>query len=782
MSHNTPLKKHRFVLHSVQFSSQPIGTVIDTILGRLAPKFDSLTSFSYGFSLLLFASLLVCLVIVYPTSLRASAPYAAESGVPFTFTLSADAKTSAGVYTKDGVLIRTLWSGVSYKAGTYAMRWDGKDDDGHLYADGNYDIRLLTNNVTTAWEGVIGNSSTQFTGTSVHRGWETIRTMTASGNTLYYAKGYSEGSPSQTKVNTATPQAKTSLLPSSGTGQATLFSASDGQRVYWAGYDAFAAVADSWFVFATNVSDDAEYVFPKGAPYQVTRGYKYKSAIAAVEDVAVSGLAVQKSGNYLFIAYKYVNAILAFNKTTGEYVKTISLTNSPGKLCVDKDDNLWVVLGSNKVQKYTAKADGSLLATTLSITGLSSPQALAVSPDGTTLLVADAADSQQLKAFSTTTAAPSWTYGKKGGYATDATVTNDKFYFQVEDSGRNAYLTYQADGSFWVGDSGNFRALHFSASRSLLDCVMYVPTCYSSSVDGTNPSRVFAGFLEFAVDYSKPLGANNSSWKLVKNWSINVPSNYLNQFSILKGVATLSNGRTYATLNNATTSAVELVELVNNGLLRLTGVVVSPKAEGATTQLYPDGSLRRTYRVAVGQAQKFTRKPLTGFDGANNPLWGSETTLATTPLTSSDDPLYYGSQLKLRAGEVTASGVVVAFDGSKASTKYHLGGIRLSDNKWLWRTAVNTHWAYTGAYPADGSYDVGNGVNTTGIAQQVNGRVILWGITGSSGRLPRPTSTSWCMTMACFWVSLAQRVMTRASRVHRFPRRAWRGMPSRGVW
>ncbi|UFH55520.1 PA14 domain-containing protein [Spirosoma sp. KNUC1025] len=73
---------------------------------------------------------------------------------------------------------------------------------------------------------------------------------------------------------------------------------------------------------------------------------------------------------------------------------------------------------------------------------------------------------------------------------------------------------------------------------------------------------------------------------------------------------------------------------------------------------------------------------------------------------------------------------MVAFDGSKASTKYHLGGIRLSDNKWLWRTAVNTHWAYTGAYPADGSYDVGNGVNTTGIAQQVNGRVILWGYHG----------------------------------------------------
>ncbi|UFH55522.1 FlgD immunoglobulin-like domain containing protein [Spirosoma sp. KNUC1025] len=459
--------------------------------------------------------LLVSLLIILSSFVLGKGFAGIGSDVPFSFTLQTDARTSAGVYTKDGVLIRTLWSGVSYKAGTYAMSWDGKDDYGHLYADGSYDVKVVSNNITATWDGVIGNSSGQLTGPSVHRGWETIRTMTATGNTLYYAKGYSEGSPSQTKFSSVTPQAKTSLLTSSGTGQATLFSATDGVNVYWAGYDAFAAVADSWFVFATKVADDSEYVFPKGAPYQVTRGYKYKSSIAAVEDVAVTGLAVQKGGNYLFIAYQDVNAILAFNKTTGEYIKTIELGAPVGNICVDKNDNLWVVLGSNKVQKYTAKADGSLLATTLSITGLSSPQALAVSPDGTTLLVADAADSQQLKAFSTTTAAPSWTYGRKGGYATDATVTNDKFYFLMGDTGRNAYLTYQADGSFWVGDSGNFRALHFSASRSLLDCVMYVPTCYSSSVDGTNPSRVFAGFLEFAVDYSKSLGAPTAPG----NWS-----------------------------------------------------------------------------------------------------------------------------------------------------------------------------------------------------------------------------------------------------------------------
>ncbi|UFH53113.1 FlgD immunoglobulin-like domain containing protein [Spirosoma sp. KNUC1025] len=603
----------------------------------------------------------------------AAAPTGTGPGVPFSFNLSVDAKTSAGVYTKDGVLIRTLWSGVSYKAGSYAMNWDGKDDDGHLATGGPYDIKVLSNNVTASWEGVVGNTSNLFVGPTVHRGWEPIRTMTANGNFVYYGKGAGEGSSSQGKFLVTAQQSKIGILPSVGTSQCSLFSTTDGKNVYWSGYDAFADDYDgSWFIFATTVATDSEYMFAKGVSLKVTKGYTYKSAIQT-PNASVSGLAVQKTGNYLFVAQQDKSIIRVFNKTTGEAIRRISIL-SPGNICVDKDDNLWVISGKNKVQRYTVKADGSLSASTLTIAGLTNALAVAVSPVNGMVIVADGGQSQQLKAFNSTTGASIWTYGQAGGYTTNATVANDKFYF-TDEVGiyTSTFICFQADGSFWVGDTGNSRAMHYSSSLAYMDCVMYVPVSYSTVVDPNNPSRVFSKFLEFEVDYSKPLGGTNGSWKLVRNWGATVPANYLNQFSILKGVATLSNGRTYATLNNATTSAIELVELVNNGLLRLTGVVVSPKAEGATTQLYPDGSLRRTYRTAVGQAQKFTRKPLTGFDGANNPLWGSETTLATTPLTTSDDPLYYGNQIKLRAGEVTASNVVVAFDGSKASTKYHLG-------------------------------------------------------------------------------------------------------------
>src|SRR3954454_9090336 len=48
-----------------------------------------------------------------------------------TFTLNTPASTSAGVYDAKGTLLRTLWSGKNYNAGTYAIEWDGKDDAGN---------------------------------------------------------------------------------------------------------------------------------------------------------------------------------------------------------------------------------------------------------------------------------------------------------------------------------------------------------------------------------------------------------------------------------------------------------------------------------------------------------------------------------------------------------------------------------------------------------------------------------------------------------------------------
>ena len=79
--------------------------------------------------------------------------------IPFSFHLANSGRTSAGVFTADGVLVRTLWSGTSLGAGSHTESWDGRNDDGLLAPDGSYEVRVLYNDVRYTWEGKIGNTA-----------------------------------------------------------------------------------------------------------------------------------------------------------------------------------------------------------------------------------------------------------------------------------------------------------------------------------------------------------------------------------------------------------------------------------------------------------------------------------------------------------------------------------------------------------------------------------------------------------------------------------------------
>lgn len=134
---------------------------------------------------------------------------AAAQGGSFSFPLDHSARTSAGVYNSDGVLVRTLWSGVSYNAGNYTRSWDGKDDAGSTVPPGTHSVKLLSNNVTYTWQGVLGNTSYGQTRANMHVGLQPIHSMAQSGSNLYVACGYSEGRTSTWKTTTTNPQAKT---------------------------------------------------------------------------------------------------------------------------------------------------------------------------------------------------------------------------------------------------------------------------------------------------------------------------------------------------------------------------------------------------------------------------------------------------------------------------------------------------------------------------------------------------------------------------------------------
>lgn len=654
---------------------------------------------------------------------------------PFSFTLDSDATTSAGIFSQNGTLIRTLWSAVKYQAGPHAESWDGINDDGQLTANGIYVVKVVSNNVKYEWEGIIGNTSTAKSGPSVHHSGEHITNMAVVGNYAYYAVGYNEGGSSWLKFNLNTPGAKINIHQKDG--QTVRFIASDGMRVYWGGQ----GQGDDGMIAASKVSNDSDYTFANGTPVK-TNHYNYTSSIDVVSGGnLVTGLAVQQTGNYLFATHAQSGTIKIFNKESGVLVRTITIAD-PHEIVLQNDAILWLIHGTT-VEKYIVNSNGTLTSTGLMLRGVVEPIALSVSPDANTLIVADGARAQpiastahQVKAFNTATGATSWTLGQAGGYATEPIVANDKFYFAdtkvfaenyVNKYGAaRPYLCFQPDGSFWVGDVGNLRSQHFSANRTYLNQVAYLGYFYSAVVDPNNPTRVFANYLEFAVDYSKPLDPANGSWRLVKNWSAGRVAIYDNPFSRLQCVTTLSNGRTYALALHLAGNIYKLqvLELPPTGNIRYTGV----ETPSNLYQLFADGSLWNIGTNLIGQPAVWKKQLLTGFDNSNNPQWGTMSVIASTPPLTATDPVSRGGYL--RRGQVTSTGVVMAFSKDKSTGSWHLGGVRAGATNWLWKTSPSTGTGYQGDFPPDGSYDIANMVQNAGSWAQALERSIFWGYNG----------------------------------------------------
>ncbi len=633
-----------------------------------------------------------------------------NSAATFTFTLNSASRTSAGVYKKDSTLVKTLWADKNYAAGTYTEYWDGTDDYGKTInsPDANYDIRVLSNNVSYTWEGIIGNTSAAQTGAQVHRGYYTSMTgMAIAGQTAYFCQGYSEGYSSEAKFDVNNPQVRLNVFGGQVSTMNSDYVTTDGVNVYWAGYDAY-STANS-FVHATKVIDDSQLAFSAGSSYTMTSIQSPKTYNSVIDKLAISGsrptgLAVQQSGNYLFVAHGYINELHVLDKTTGSLVQKLSYPN-PQSLAVDVG-SLWMATGTNTIAKYTINSDGTLSAPTVTLSGIGTPGAIQV--NGSTVAVIDEGSNQIVRFFNTSSGAGSGSLGTLGGYASNPDVTNTKFYFNDYRGNTNSFIAFQSDGSFWLGDPGNFRELHFSASKNYLETIMSLGNVYSICVDPNNVTRSFAHYLEFAIDYSKPL-SGSTGWILVKNWGYSFAANTTTRK--LLNVITLSNGRTYA-LNYGSPGG--LVELTSTGL-RATGVSTGGGIINA------DGSLTKfsgTYNT--GSSIVLTSYPLTGFDASNNPVWSNNgTVLATTPSNTIKDPNNFpGNVSPVSYNFVTASNKVIFYNPSKyygGTTTlydgYHLGAIKKGGNNWLWETQKADHVGYRGSFPEADYFEIGNGVN-----------------------------------------------------------------------
>ncbi len=670
---------------------------------------------------------------------------AADAATTIKFSLNDAYATSAGVFDDDGVLLRTLWSGQRYPAGTHTVTWDNRDDAGQPVSNRAVKVALIYHRVAYRWDGVIGNTSAAFTGSQVHHSMFPPTSMAISTDRALYAVGYNEGQTGGHGFALIDPQVDRYRLQQIDPFSAWSLVATDGRRNYWANTGGLSRTS---FVAASDPATGTLTPFPAGKSICLAYNgshcwppQQYQSVIDIGQDAraAPTGLAVQPRGRLLAVAHGRLGTVRLFDKDSGAPVRSFSVpasSDSANQLASAPGGDLWVITGRTVV-RYT-RLDSPTPQPAATIEGLSRPLAVAVHPANEDwVLVADGGASQQVKAFDRN-GKPLWSYGVAGGY-TDPEVKPDKLWFYFDPTLERTALAVQADGSFWVVDTCNSRMLHISARREFIEQIAYLPATYSATVDPNDPKRVFANYLEYEVDQAQKLRPGpDSSWKLVRNWLGGLPRMARPAAARnggntgLRTVITLANDRTYAL--STTNDRQVLLELPQSAPARYISALPPPGPGYSTPVLYENGELGFA-RTENGR-QMVYRQALSGFTSTGEPIWDAREPFASVSSTS-DVPTYKGAFSGATGARfpISSTDKVIFLDPSVEPAKagapsgWHLGALQLHGEEWLWKASPEGTIDQPGAFQTkavDGTIHYG------GNMLWAVGRHIIYGFHGEA--------------------------------------------------
>ncbi len=589
------------------------------------------------------------------------------------------------------------------------------------------------------------------------------------GSTVITANGYAEGRPNASTFQVADPQSPQAFF-NIGQNVQLDFAATDGNLAY------FGNVGDGWagsvaFVLAYDVATRKPYNFPSGV--KLANGSYPLGGVIDLDSSATTltgdsrlhlqtGLAVQKSGKLLAVSHGSYTVpgtsitslgeeqISLFDKTSGARVGKIAI-HDPQRIAFATNGDLWIISGAQVMRLSSVGSSNSVV---VRLQGIVKPLAIAVDPSTDDILVADGGVSQQVKRFSRNGQLLS-SYGQLGGYADcSPVVTTDRLYLDTT-AGNGAgnqqpgtWLSVGDDSSFWVGDRGNDRALHVSASGRYLEQFSFIPMLYTVTADHGDPTRVFADLLEYKVDYSKdllpgdpdPAKGGNGSWTLAKNWSVCLPSQYtLSMFR----ATTLSNGKTYAELLNSNSKLTgylrfELVELPNSGPVRPSGQFL---ADGQYNKYIDDvGDLaywkfsQTTIPTAAMTAYK---QDLKGETSDGFPAWSDPHVIGSVTsngiIAEALGPFGFGGWGMSTFPKVSDNGYLITYKTAPVlgGSTFHLGGLVAGGSDWSWKTSPGGNLSTPddkGTFPEVNSYGGHNG-----IAALVEGSNVIEGYDGQYG-------------------------------------------------
>jgi hypothetical protein len=569
----------------------------------------------------------------------------------------------------------------------------------------------------------------------VHRAFQPIHDLAvdAAGD-AFYVVGYNEQQNAMHRFSVTDPQVRTPLARDDYRREFR-YVATDGALAYFANTGVLAPRGaftrePQTFVIALRVSDGIEHVFTEGQP--VFDGEPARNRWESVIDLddddtddgtgfrsAPGGLAVQTSGNVLFVSHPRRNEIRLLDKRTGARLGAWQIEGATD-LAIAPDDTLWVLERGRRVVRYrnqrgqpmqVAEARGPFVA----------PKSIGVSPRDGTLVVVDAG-SEQLKAFDAS-GAPSWTLGAAGGYRSGApAVQPDRFWF----SAGPTYVAFEADGSFWVGDPGNDRNLRFDAERRYSDEIMYLRASYTAAVDSAEPSRVFNRFLEFEVDYAKPLA---ESWALVRNWGAGLPARY---FGFAEGLRLLA---TVAGVARSASSRISIGGRWRSSSSREGRARRALRSSPASACIQ---EAQRRHTIAAGASR--SRRRAFGGLRSRQAVVGRVAAIASARAVDDVDPHYHAVPTVPAANAATyaetGSGVLVFFNPGR-SRGFHLGGVPRGGDAWRWRTSPVGTWnvdADGNVVAPDGTFEARDEVHYPASIATAAGADIVYGYHGEGWR------------------------------------------------
>lgn len=659
------------------------------------------------------------------------------SQTSFTFTLKRSYRTSAGVFKPDGTLIRALWKDVTYPAGTYTQTWDGMDDNGAAMPTASYQVKVLYHNCSYVWDGAIGSTAQNLYGPHTFHFFHPIIDMAAVDTAVFYTGSYTEGNPEFHWLNVNNSRYPTGFYNNCQWRSDGLV-ATDDKYLYEAnnqgGYGVGTSIS---FVDKLDLASKNPVQMANSVPFRIgsdnffypnyvidSNTHSPSGSIHPWIQNAASGLDVQRTGNLLAVAHYAASEIRLFDKTSGALLSKIPCT-LPTAVAFSSDGDLWAIV-NGVPSRYTNPGTNPVIATV--ITGTYAAIAIDVDPGNPNIvMVADGGASQQVKCYNKL-GQFLWALGEFGGFKMGGSqIRPDKFWFWERDYHEMTFLTILKDHTFWIGDMGNSRAVHFDAKQKYIEQIASSVATYSAAVGQSDPTRVFNGFMELKVDYTKPL---LQSWQFVKQWGAVLPTGWGD--AIRQVVNDTVSGYTYCMLANPSRSySLAILSPGRSGQIKPTAMTLT--GTGYFGTLNNDMSITRmpVTNYVNGTTYYWSKQTRLSTDSTGNPTYSAPTNIASV-VAGPYDPLCRYVGFGDAKAPITTSGNIICYDPS-TNNGYHIGAIKTGGTTWLWKSCP------VGSMNRKGNYPTKSNINYAGDVVNAIDKNIVAGFHGEN----------WMQNQAC---------------------------------